>query len=128
LKHHDSRTIRTPFITNTKARRDGCSRRRRGVVIGMRSDDGTYRTAAIEVGRGDGARIPSPQTSEKGVTSRERPALSFHDLRLRNEIRHVAKVLELSEPLSARDAETVATCVALKEIVRTRIAARGKRP
>lgn len=53
------------------------------------------------------------------------PITDFHQLRLRNEVRHVAKVLELHEPWSAEDRETLARCVALKEAMRTRIAARG---
>lgn len=52
---------------------------------------------------------------------------NYHELRLRTEVRHVARVLELHEPWSAEDRETLARCVALREALRTRIAARGER-
>lgn len=55
------------------------------------------------------------------------PISDFHQLKLRNEVRHVAKVLELHEPWSAEDRETLGRCVALKEAKRARISARGGR-
>lgn len=91
--------------------------------IGMRSDDDTYRTAAIEAGRGDGARIPSPQTSEKGVTSRERPALSFKLICYRVDARHLVRDVFRGEYVP--DEHRILELIDKKREMRARIAARG---